>query len=98
MAEQVSTKVPPMHCLMAATAADSAVQTWRRRWSGSIDMYLSREKQAQTSRSPYQLTLQQSQMMLNRLGFTAHEEAILGFYARSWTAEKERQLVEASRS
>lgn len=97
MVEQVSTKVQPMHCLMAATASDSAVQTWRRRWSGSIDNYLYRADKARASRSAQHLTLHQAQMMLNRLGFTPREEAALGLYARTWTKETESQLVEVRR-
>ncbi|GAB3270401.1 lantibiotic dehydratase C-terminal domain-containing protein [Arthrobacter pigmenti] len=97
MVEQVSTKVQPMHCLMAATASDAAVQTWRRRWSGSIDNYLYRADKARASRSAQHLTLHQAQMMLNRLGFTPREEAALGLYARTWTQETEAQLVEVRR-
>ncbi|MHA7294260.1 lantibiotic dehydratase C-terminal domain-containing protein [Arthrobacter sp. HLT1-21] len=86
---QVSARVPAFHGLMAATAAESAAQNWRRRWSRAIDHYLDRADKARVSRSAQHLTVYQAHMTINRLGFTAREEAVLGLYARSWSIERE---------
>lgn len=85
----VAARTPAVHGLMAATAADSAVQNWRRRWSRSIDSYLYRADRARASRSAQQLTVCQAHMLLNRLGVRPHEEAALGAYARAWSPELE---------
>ncbi|MHA7154294.1 lantibiotic dehydratase C-terminal domain-containing protein [Arthrobacter sp. TMN-50] len=86
---QVGVRIPAFHGLMAATAAESAAQNWRRRWSRAIDNYLYRADKARVSRSAQHLTVYQAHMTLNRLGFTAREEAVLGLYARSWSIERE---------
>ncbi|WP_323959776.1 hypothetical protein GC088_14760 [Arthrobacter sp. JZ12] len=92
MANQVSAKAPAFQGLMAATAAESAVHNWRRRWFRAIDTYLYRADKARVSRSAQHLTVHQAHMTLNRLGFTSREEAVLGLYARTWSAEREREL------
>ncbi|MHA7240453.1 lantibiotic dehydratase C-terminal domain-containing protein [Arthrobacter sp. TMS1-12-1] len=84
MAAQVAAKAPGFHALMAATASESAVQTWRRRWYRALDTYLYRADKVRVSRSAQHLTVYQAHMALNRLGFVAREEAALGLYARSW--------------
>ncbi|WP_026552658.1 lantibiotic dehydratase C-terminal domain-containing protein [Arthrobacter sp. H20] len=86
---QVDARTPAFHGLMAATAAESAAQSWRRRWSRAIDNYLYRADKARVSRSAQHLTVYQAHMTLNRIGFTAREEAVLGLYARSWSIERE---------
>lgn len=84
MAAQVASKSTGFHALMAATAAESAVHTWRRRWFRALDTYLYRADKARVSRSAPHLTLYQAHMTLNRLGFVAREEAALGLHARTW--------------
>ncbi|WP_043442373.1 lantibiotic dehydratase C-terminal domain-containing protein [Arthrobacter sp. L77] len=84
MAAQVAAKAPGFHALMAATASESAVQNWRRRWFRALDTYLYRADKVRVSRSAQHLTVYQAHMALNRLGFAAREEAALGLYARSW--------------
>lgn len=84
MAAQVAAKAPGFHALMAATASESAVRNWRRRWYRAIDTYLYRADKVRVSRSAQHLTVYQAHMALNRLGFVAREEAALGLYARSW--------------
>ncbi len=92
MANQVSAKAPAFHGLMAATAAESAVHNWRRRWFRALDSYLYRADKARVSRSAQHLTVHQAHMNLNRLGFTPREEAVLGLYARTWSVDRERTL------
>lgn len=92
MTNQVNAKVPAFQSLMAATAAESAVHNWRRRWCRSIDTYLYRADKARVSRSARHLTVHQAHMTLNRLGFSAREEAVLGLYARTWSVDRERAL------
>ena len=92
MANQVNAKVPAFQSLMAATAAESAVHNWRRRWFRAVDTYLYRADRARVSRSAQHLTVHQAHMTLNRLGFSPREEAVLGLYARTWSAERERAL------
>lgn len=89
MTAQIDAKLAPMHGLMTATAAESAVQNWRRRWYRAIDSYLYKADKARVSRSAQHLTVLQAHMLLNRLGFTSREEAILGLYARTWSTEHE---------
>ncbi|MHA7283293.1 lantibiotic dehydratase C-terminal domain-containing protein [Arthrobacter sp. TMS2-4] len=84
MTAQVAAKAPGFHALMAATASESAVQNWRRRWFRALDTYLYRADRVRVSRSAQHLTVYQAHMTLNRLGFVAREEAALGLYARSW--------------
>ncbi|WP_434994677.1 lantibiotic dehydratase C-terminal domain-containing protein [Arthrobacter sp. Ld5] len=84
MTAQVAAKAPGFHALMAATASESAVQNWRRRWFRALDTYLYRADRVRVSRSAQHLTVYQAHMALNRLGFVAREEAALGLYARSW--------------
>lgn len=92
MMTQVSAKIPAFHGLMAATAAESAVHNWRRRWFRTLDTFLYRADKARVSRSAQHLTVHQAHMTLNRLGFSPREEAVLGLYARSWTSDPERIL------
>lgn len=87
MTAQVAAKMPSIHGLMAATAAEAAVKNWRRRWFRAIDTYLYRADRARVSRSAQQLTVYQAHMLINRLGFTPREEAALGLYARGWHAD-----------
>ncbi|NKX55686.1 lantibiotic dehydratase C-terminal domain-containing protein [Arthrobacter mobilis] len=90
-------RTTPMHRLMAATAAESSVQNWRRRWTRAIDTYLYRADKARVSRSAHHLTFSQSHLMVNRLGFSSWEEASLGIYARGWTPDVESFLLEKKR-
>ncbi len=84
MTAQVASKASGFHALMAATAAEPTVHTWRRRWYRAIDSYLYRAEKVDVSRTAQHLTVYQAHMALNRLGFVAREEAALGLYARSW--------------
>ncbi|MCC9197237.1 lantibiotic dehydratase C-terminal domain-containing protein [Arthrobacter sp. zg-Y820] len=94
MTVQVAAKVMPTQRLMAATAAESAVENWRRRWFRTIDTYLYRADKARLSRSAQHLTVYQAHMLLNRLGLSLREEAALGLYARSWSVEREAALLD----
>lgn len=96
MAVQVNSKTPAFHGLMAATAAESAVQNWRRRWFRALDTYLHRADKSRVSRSAQHLTVYQAHMTLNRLGFTSREEGALGLYARSWNVENEKAVLSRS--
>ncbi len=87
-------RTAPMHRLMAATADESSVQNWRRRWIRTLDSYLYRADRARVSRSAQQLTFCQAHLLMNRLGFTTWEEAALGVYARAWSPEVESSLLE----
>lgn len=89
LSAQVAARVPAFHGLMAATASESAAQNWRRRYARAIDHYLYRADKMRVSRSAQHLTVYQAHMTLNRLGFTAREEGVLGLYARSWSIERE---------
>lgn len=93
MTVQVAAKVAPTHRLMAATAAENAVENWRRRWFRTIDSYLYRADKARLSRSAQHLTVYQAHMLLNRIGLSLREEAALGLYARSWSTEREAALL-----
>ncbi len=88
MAAQIATKSIGFHTLMTASASESAVQRWRRRWYRALDTYLYRADRVCVSRSALHLTVCQAHMMLNRLGFGAGEEAALGLYARSWVPQE----------
>lgn len=92
IANQVNARVPAFQGLMAATAAESAVHNWRRRWFRTVDTYLYRADKARVSRSAQHLTVHQAHMTLNRLGFSPREEAVLGLYARTWSVDHERAL------
>ena len=94
MTVQVAAKVAPTQRLMAATAAESAVENWRRRWFRTIDTYLYRADKARLSRSAQHLTVYQAHMLLNRLGLSLREEAALGLYARSWSTDREALLLD----
>ena len=94
MTEQMAAKVAPTHRLMAATAAENAVENWRRRWSRTIDTYLYRADKVRLSRSAQHLTVYQAHMLLNRLGLSLREEAALGLYARSWSTELEADMLD----
>lgn len=89
MTAQIEAKLSPMHSLMSATAAESAVLNWRRRWFRALDTYLYKADKARVSRSAQHLTVYQAHMLLNRLGFTSREEAALGLYARTWGSDFE---------
>ena len=94
MTVQVAAKVAPTQRLMAATAAESAVENWRRRWLRTVDTYLYRADKGRLSRSAQHLTVYQAHMLLNRLGLSLREEAALGLYARSWSTEREAALLD----
>ncbi len=89
MTAQIEARLSPMHSLMAATAAESAVHNWRRRWFRALDTYLYKADKARVSRSAQHLTVYQAHTLLNRLGFTSREEAALGLYARTWCPDFE---------
>ncbi|MBF4992696.1 hypothetical protein ITX31_01035 [Arthrobacter gandavensis] len=84
--------------LMLATAAEPAVDNWRKRWSRAIDNYLYRSEKVRASRSAQHLTFYQSRLMVNRLGIPARDEARLGLYARSWSKELEPGSLERAGS
>ncbi|CEA09492.1 hypothetical protein BN1051_02862 [Arthrobacter saudimassiliensis] len=94
MTVQVGAKIMPTHRLMAATAAESAVENWRRRWFRAMDTYLYRADKARVSRSAQHLTVYQAHMLLNRLGLSLREEAAMGLYARTWSPEREAMLLD----
>ncbi|WP_341394407.1 lantibiotic dehydratase C-terminal domain-containing protein [Arthrobacter sp. G119Y2] len=94
MTVQVAAKIMPTQHLMAATAAESAVENWRRRWFRTVDTYLYRADKLRLSRSAQHLTVYQAHMLLNRLGLSLREEAVLGLYARSWSTEREAALAD----
>ncbi|GAA3292831.1 hypothetical protein GCM10017708_24260 [Arthrobacter citreus] len=94
MTVQIAAKIMPTQRLMAATAAESAVENWRRRWFRTMDTYLYRADKARLSRSAQHLTVYQAHMLLNRLGISLREEAALGLYARSWSIEREAALAD----
>lgn len=96
MSARVTAKSTGFHALMAATASESAVLTWRRRWFRSLDTYLYRADRVRVSRSAQHLTVYQAHMALNRLGFVAREEAALGLYARTWRPQAD--LLRSSRT
>ena len=89
MTAQVATKTTGFHSLMTATAAETAVHTWRRRWYRAVDSYLYRAAKVRVSRTAQHLTVYQAHAALSRLGFVAREEAALGLYARSWEPPEE---------
>jgi hypothetical protein len=91
MAVQVASKATGFHALMAATASESAVHNWRRRWFRALDTYLYRADKVRVSRSAQHLTVYQAHMTLNRLGFVAREEAALGLYARTWKPQVDQK-------
>ena len=91
---QAQAQLMPVHRLMIATASESAVANWRRRWLRAIDTYLYRADKAGASRSAQHLTVYQAHGLLNRLGFTLRQEALIGVYARTWSREKEAELSE----
>ena len=92
---QAQAQLMPVHRLMIATASESAVANWRRRWLRAIDTYLYRADKAGASRSAQHLTVYQAHGLLNRLGFTLRQEALIGVYARTWSREKEAELAES---
>ncbi|MCC3278592.1 hypothetical protein LJ754_05385 [Arthrobacter sp. zg-Y40] len=89
---QAQAQLMPVHRLMVATASESAVANWRRRWLRAIDTYLYRADKAGASRSAQHLTVYQAHTLLNRLGFTLRQEALIGVYARTWSREKEVEM------
>ncbi|MCQ1955917.1 hypothetical protein NNX39_05270 [Arthrobacter sp. zg-Y826] len=93
---QAQAQLMPVHRLMMATASEPAVTNWRRRWLRTIDTYLYRADKAGASRSAQHLTVYQAHGLLNRLGFTLRQEALIGVYARTWSREKETELAEAT--
>ncbi|MCC3272129.1 hypothetical protein MUK71_15705 [Arthrobacter zhangbolii] len=92
---QAQAQLMPVHRLMMATASESAVANWRRRWLRAIDTYLYRADKAGASRSAQHLTVYQAHGLLNRLGFTLRQEALIGVYARTWSREKETELTDS---
>ena len=92
---QAQAQLMPVHRLMIATASESAVANWRRRWLRAIDTYLYRADKAGASRSAQHLTVYQAHGLLNRLGFTLRQEALIGVYARTWSREKEAELADS---
>lgn len=92
---QAQAQLTPVHRLMMATASESAVGNWRRRWLRAIDTYLYRADKAGASRSAQHLTVYQAHGLLNRLGFTLRQEALIGVYARTWSREKEAEPADA---
>ena len=92
---QAQAQLMPVHRLMMATASESAVANWRRRWLRAIDTYLYRADKAGASRSAQHLTVYQAHGLLNRLGFTLRQEALIGVYARTWSREKEMELTDS---
>ncbi|MCC9144378.1 MULTISPECIES: lantibiotic dehydratase C-terminal domain-containing protein [unclassified Arthrobacter] len=93
---QAQAQLMPVHRLMMATASESAVMNWRRRWLRTIDTYLYRADKAGASRSAQHLTVYQAHGLLNRLGFTLRQEALIGVYARNWSREKEAGLTDTT--
>ena len=90
---QLAPRVPPAHRLMAATASEPAVANWRRRWSKAIDSYLYRADKEKVSRSALHLTMYQTSQLLNRLGITLLDQAALGLFARTWSRDREADLL-----
>lgn len=92
---RMAPRIVSAHRLMAATASEPAVENWRRKWSQAIDAYLYRADKERVSRSAQQLTMYQSNELLNRLGLAVRDEATLGLYARSWSKAREADLLQA---
>ncbi|MBG6215865.1 hypothetical protein IWX75_000302 [Arthrobacter sp. CAN_A6] len=87
MTLQVAAKTTGFHARMAATAAESEVRNWRRRWFRALDSYLYRANKVHVGRSAQHLTVHHAHMTINRLGFVPREEAALGLFARTWQQE-----------
>ena len=98
MMAQIAPRVVPVHRIMAALAAEPAVDVWRKRWSRAVDEYLYRADKQRISRSAQQLATRVSQLALNRLGFPSREQAVLGLYARAWNKDIEAQYLGEDRS
>ncbi|MCC3272246.1 hypothetical protein MUK71_15110 [Arthrobacter zhangbolii] len=98
MMAQIAPRVVPVHRIMAALAAETAVEVWRKRWARAVDEYLYRADKQRISRSAQQLATRVSQLALNRLGFPYREQAILGLYARAWSKDIESQYLGEDRS
>ncbi|WP_026549441.1 lantibiotic dehydratase C-terminal domain-containing protein [Arthrobacter sp. Br18] len=96
MTRQVAAKATGFHARMAATASESEVRNWRRRWFRCLDTYLHRAEKARVSRTAQHLTVHHAHMTLNRLGFVPREEAALGLFAR--TCHPELAIKGGSRS
>lgn len=86
---QASSGMATAHRQMAAIASEPSVDTWRKRWVRAIDTYLYRADRARISRSAQFLAVYQSRQLLNRLGMSPKEEAVLGLHARGWSKELE---------
>ncbi|UWX96911.1 hypothetical protein N2K95_14955 [Arthrobacter zhaoxinii] len=88
---QMAPRVMPAHRVMAALAAESAVDVWRKRWARAMDEYLYRADKQRISRSAQQLATGASQLALKQLGFPLREQGALGIYARAWSKDIEAQ-------
>ncbi|MCQ1994237.1 lantibiotic dehydratase C-terminal domain-containing protein [Arthrobacter sp. zg-Y1171] len=86
---QMAPRVMPAHRVMAALAAESAVDVWRKRWARTVDEYLYRADKQRISRSAQQLATGASQLALKQLGFPLREQGALGIYARAWSKDIE---------
>ncbi|MDN3903310.1 lantibiotic dehydratase C-terminal domain-containing protein [Arthrobacter sp. YD2] len=98
MIAQMAPRVVPVHRIMAALAAEPAVEIWRKRWARAVDEYLYRADKQRISRSAQQLATRASQLSLNRLGFSLRDQAVLGLYARAWSKDIESQYLGEDRS
>ena len=93
LAARLTPRVLPVHRLMAAIASEPSVANWRKHWSEAIDSYLYRVDKERVSRSALHLTMYQGTRLLNRLGITLADQAALGLVARTWSREREADLL-----
>ncbi len=98
MRTRIAPRIAPAHRMMAAVAAEPAVDIWRKRWARAIDEYLYRADKQRVSRSAQQLAMGAGQLALNGLGFAFREQAALGLYASAWSKEIEAQYRGEERS
>jgi hypothetical protein len=91
MRARIAPRIVPAHRMMAALAAEPAVDIWRKRWARAIDEYLYRADKQRVSRSAQQLATGAGQLALNGLGFAFREQAALGLYASAWSKDIEAQ-------
>ncbi|WP_461170829.1 hypothetical protein [Arthrobacter sp. Z1-15] len=98
MRARIAPRIAPAHRMMAAVAAEPAVDIWRKRWARAIDEYLYRAYKQRVSRSAQQLAMGAGQLALNGLGFAFREQAALGLYASAWSQEIEAQYRGEERS
>lgn len=93
MADRLAPRIVPTHRVMAAVASEPSVDIWRRRWTHAIDLYLYRADKQRISRGARQLAMGAGRMLLNRIGISLKEEAVLGIYAHAWSQDIEAQLT-----